>query len=103
MANVTKKVPENVPGDFFVDSTCIDCDTCRQIAPATFGETGEFSFVKMQPQEPAGHFQLATAYNHAGRKADAEREFALYRQTTSEARQTREELSKKLSGKSAPN
>jgi len=61
------------------------------------------SFVKMQPQEPAGHFQLATAYNHAGRKADAEKEFALYRQTTSEARQTREELSKKLSGKSAPN
>ena len=21
------------PGDFFVDSTCIDCDACRQIAP----------------------------------------------------------------------
>ena len=61
------------------------------------------TFVKMQPQEPAGHFQLATAYNHAGRKAEAEKEFALYRQTTSEARQTREELSKKLSGKSAPN
>ena len=61
------------------------------------------NFVKMQPQEPAGHFQLATAYNHAGRKAEAEREFALYRQTTSEARQTREELSKKLSGKTAPN
>ena len=61
------------------------------------------NFVKMQPQEPAGHFQLATAYNHAGRKANAEKEFALYRQTTSAARQTREELSKKLSGKTAPN
>ena len=32
MANPKKRVPENVPGDFFVDSTCIDCDACRQIA-----------------------------------------------------------------------
>jgi ferredoxin len=42
-------VPENVPGDFFVDSTCIDCDACRQIAPAVFGEAAETSFVKAQP------------------------------------------------------
>ena len=32
MANPKKRVPENVPGDFFVDSTSIDCDACRQIA-----------------------------------------------------------------------
>ena len=38
MANPKKRVPENVPGDFFVDSTCIDCDACRQIAPTVFGE-----------------------------------------------------------------
>jgi len=37
----------------FVDSTCIDCDTCRQLAPTTFGETGEFSFVKAQPRDEA--------------------------------------------------
>ena len=30
MANPKKRVPQNVPGDFFVDSTCIDCDACRQ-------------------------------------------------------------------------
>ena len=30
-ANPRKRVPENVPGGFFVDSTCIDCDACRQI------------------------------------------------------------------------
>jgi tetratricopeptide (TPR) repeat protein len=59
------------------------------------------AFVKLQPLEPAGHFQLGTAYNRAGRKADADREFALYRKTTSEARQTREDLSKKLTGKTA--
>ena len=33
MANFNKRVPENVPGEFFVDFTCIDCDTCRQLAP----------------------------------------------------------------------
>ena len=46
MANPRKRVPENVPGDFFVDSTCIDCDACRQIAPSVFGEAAETSFVK---------------------------------------------------------
>src|SRR5262245_65568520 len=50
MANVKKSVPENVPGNFFVDSTCIDCDACRQIAPAVFAEAGETSFVKAQPK-----------------------------------------------------
>jgi glyoxylase-like metal-dependent hydrolase (beta-lactamase superfamily II)/ferredoxin len=49
MANPRERVAENVPGDFFVDSTCINCDACRQIAPAAFGETAKSSFVKAQP------------------------------------------------------
>ena len=49
MADYRKRVAENVPGDFFVDSTCIDCDACRQIAPAVFGEAVETSYVKAQP------------------------------------------------------
>ena len=52
MADPRRLVPENVPGEFFVDTTCIDCDTCRQLAPETFGETGDFSFVKVQPRDP---------------------------------------------------
>ena len=52
MASREQAVPENVPGPFFVDTTCIDCDTCRQLAPATFGETAEFSFVQLQPRDP---------------------------------------------------
>jgi len=52
VAERSKRLPENVEGSFFVDSTCIDCDTCRQIAPATFGEAGDFSFVQLQPQSP---------------------------------------------------
>lgn len=54
MADPRKRLIENVAGDFFVDSTCIDCDTCRQLAPHTFGETGEFSHVHTQPHSP-GH------------------------------------------------
>src|SRR2546422_9007206 len=50
MANFNKRFPENVPGEFFVDATCIDCDTCRQLAPATFGETAAYAFVHTQPQ-----------------------------------------------------
>jgi glyoxylase-like metal-dependent hydrolase (beta-lactamase superfamily II)/ferredoxin len=49
MASLEKILPQNVPGDWFVDSTCIDCDTCRQLAPGVFGETDEYSFVKHQP------------------------------------------------------
>jgi glyoxylase-like metal-dependent hydrolase (beta-lactamase superfamily II)/ferredoxin len=49
MANPNKRVPENLSGDFFVDSTCIDCDACRQIAPSVFGEGTATSFVKKQP------------------------------------------------------
>jgi len=52
MADRAQSLPENLPGPFFVDATCIDCDTCRQLAPATFGETGEYSFVKLQPRTP---------------------------------------------------
>ncbi|MGL4551656.1 MAG: 4Fe-4S domain-containing protein [Gemmataceae bacterium] len=37
-ADPKKRVPEDAEGDFFVDATCIDCDACRQIAPAVFGQ-----------------------------------------------------------------
>ncbi|HEY1340742.1 MAG TPA: MBL fold metallo-hydrolase [Bryobacteraceae bacterium] len=53
MAERARQVHGNVPGSFFVDRTCIDCDTCRQLAPATFGETGEYSYVHTQPRNDA--------------------------------------------------
>ncbi|KAI6669487.1 hypothetical protein NL676_004372 [Syzygium grande] len=40
---------QNVDGDFFVDSTCIDCDTCRWMAPQTFTRVDEMSAVFKQP------------------------------------------------------
>jgi glyoxylase-like metal-dependent hydrolase (beta-lactamase superfamily II)/ferredoxin len=49
MASVAQRLPQNVAGDFYVDATCIDCDACRQIAPATFQDHGEQSSVYRQP------------------------------------------------------
>ena len=31
--------PRNVPGPFYVDATCIDCDLCRETPPGTSGAT----------------------------------------------------------------
>ena len=36
MADVANKYPENVAGTFYVDDQCIDCDLCRETAPASF-------------------------------------------------------------------
>ncbi len=63
MASPAQAVPENVPGSWFVDTSCIDCDTCRQLAPQVFGETGEFAYVHTQPadavQRQAAHALLS--------------------------------------------
>ena len=50
MARAALRIAENVPGDFFVDSTCIDCDACRLIAPAVFHDIGDQSAVYHQPE-----------------------------------------------------
>ena len=50
MAQLALKLPENVPGDFFVDSTCIDCDACRIFAPSVFSDEGDQSTVYHQPE-----------------------------------------------------
>jgi glyoxylase-like metal-dependent hydrolase (beta-lactamase superfamily II)/ferredoxin len=50
MANTRKRLAENVSGEFFVDASCIDCDTCRQLAPETFADAGNYAFVYAQPQ-----------------------------------------------------
>lgn len=50
MARLALKIAENVEGDFFVDSTCIDCDACRQIAPSVFHDVGSQSAVHHQPE-----------------------------------------------------
>lgn len=49
MADEQKRLDSNVAGNFFVDATCINCDTCRQLAPMSFEEVGNFSAVTNQP------------------------------------------------------
>jgi predicted Zn-dependent protease len=49
------------------------------------------SYVKMVPEDPAGHYQLATAYARTGRKPDAEREMALQKETAAKAPRTGEQ------------
>jgi len=51
MARLADRLPDNVSGEFYVDSSCIDCDTCRQVAPATFGEASDHAFVHAQPAD----------------------------------------------------
>jgi glyoxylase-like metal-dependent hydrolase (beta-lactamase superfamily II)/ferredoxin len=51
VARTDLRLPQNAPGDLYVDSTCIDCDTCRQLAPAVYARADELekSFVRRQP------------------------------------------------------
>jgi glyoxylase-like metal-dependent hydrolase (beta-lactamase superfamily II)/ferredoxin len=54
VAFAARAVPENAPGNLFVDDSCIACDTCRAIAPRTFGGgEDDVAFVARQPSEPA--------------------------------------------------
>src|SRR5476649_501975 len=51
MANKADKWAPNVPGKFFVDQQCIDCDLCRETAPSFFtrNDEGGYSFLHKQP------------------------------------------------------
>jgi glyoxylase-like metal-dependent hydrolase (beta-lactamase superfamily II)/ferredoxin len=54
MARRAARLPENVPGPFFVDDTCIDCAVCRHLAPSVFAlSSRDLSFVARQPASEA--------------------------------------------------
>lgn len=61
MADPKKRLDTNSLGNFFVDATCINCDTCRQLAPRSFEEVGEFSAVTTQPVSDDGLHQAYQA------------------------------------------
>ncbi len=50
-ADPNARVAENAPGPFYVDSSCIDCDVCRDAAPANFTRSFKraYSYVSKQP------------------------------------------------------
>lgn len=51
----------NVEGQFFVDKTCIDCDTCRWMAPGSFTRVGSGSAVTQQPETREDRIQAIQA------------------------------------------
>jgi ferredoxin len=55
MATLTERLPQNVPGKFYVDASCVDCDQCRAMAPQFFARSEEtgFSFLQRQPETDA--------------------------------------------------
>jgi glyoxylase-like metal-dependent hydrolase (beta-lactamase superfamily II)/ferredoxin len=54
MARRESRLPENAAGEFYVDETCIDCATCRVVAPATFSRLPrQLSYVHRQPADEA--------------------------------------------------
>jgi ferredoxin len=58
MADSTRRWPQNVPGAFYVDEDCIDCNLCSEIAPENFkveeDEGHDYVF-----KQPRGEEELA--------------------------------------------
>ena len=52
MADPRDKVPGQPGGRYYVDSQCIDCDLCRETAPANFkrNDSAGYSHVYRQPE-----------------------------------------------------
>ena len=50
MATLQQRRKENVDGNFYVDSSCIDCDTCRWMAADVFNRQSSSSAVYHQPK-----------------------------------------------------
>ena len=65
MADIANRYADNVPGNFYVDNQCIDCDLCRETAPANFtrNDDGGYSFVFKQPATPEEIALCEEAFN----------------------------------------
>jgi glyoxylase-like metal-dependent hydrolase (beta-lactamase superfamily II)/ferredoxin len=52
VARALARLEENAPGEFFVDDACIDCETCRILAPSVFSRSNRvgMSIVRSQPR-----------------------------------------------------
>jgi glyoxylase-like metal-dependent hydrolase (beta-lactamase superfamily II) len=62
VATAARRLPENAPGPFFVDSSCIDCGKCREVAPGTFAFTRRgASYVHAQPGDKTARHRALMA------------------------------------------
>lgn len=55
MPDNNNKYEDNVPGPWYVDKECIDCDLCNGLAPNNFkaADTDDHSIVYKQPEGKA--------------------------------------------------
>ena len=44
MTDRNDRLPENVPGAFYITNQCIDCDMCRETAPTVFRRDDNIGF-----------------------------------------------------------
>jgi len=62
MARIEERLPENAEGEFYVDASCIDCATCRIVAPAVFGSLDrDLAYVHRQPETAEEHMRASMA------------------------------------------
>lgn len=63
LAPLPAKFAENAPGRYSVNIECIDCDLCRQIAPANFvrEKVKGHSYVAVQPENAREEAQCRDA------------------------------------------
>jgi ferredoxin len=54
MATFQNRFPKNIPGKYYIDDQCTDCDLCRETAPNNIRRDDEMgmSYVYRQPTTP---------------------------------------------------
>ena len=61
MAQRSQSHPDNAPGAFFVDRSCIDCGTCYEYLPQVFQAAAGHSRVSRQPLGPSDQHRARMA------------------------------------------
>src|SRR4051794_28026952 len=61
MARVAERLRENAEGEFFVDSSCIDCGMCREVAPRFYARHDAIGLSVVHRQPATGEERLRAA------------------------------------------
>ena len=73
MADIELKYKDNIEGRYFVDEECIDCDLCRETAPACFTRNEDigYSYVFKQPENEEQEGLCKEDYWYRGKYEDS--------------------------------
>ena len=65
MADKSDRYPENVPGKYYVDSNCLYCETCIELAPENFASNDdEYAYITKQPDNDSEEEQCEEALDN---------------------------------------